>query len=365
MDREHRQELVRQLRQSGRRACLDVDQCQQVLQKLCRFHPNEFYALKEALHYGVPHQLNDALSRGFVLPTTVSQAVAGLTRYGVRRDQAKWAVDVWVEALAPEASKPTHGGSTGRDVPPATRPRSHVSVPQAPLCRITPGRFLMGSENSDSESLPDEWPPHEVTIARPYWLLSTPVSQTLWFAIARTNPSKFQGGSRPVESISWLDAVTFCNVWSVAEGLDPAYLIRGTNVLWKGYSATGYRLPTEAEWEFACRAGLPSSRYGHAPDIAWFDANSRGETHSVGEKEPNSHGLHDMLGNVWEWCWDKWGQYSEAITTDPDGPAVGAARIMRGGSFVDSVSLVRAACRDWGPPKARFSNVGLRVARSG
>jgi len=183
---------------------------------------------------------------------------------------------------------------------------------------VQPGRFTMGGD-SDIEAIIDEKPSHPVTISRAFEMFAKPVTQALYESVTGSNPSDFKGEQRPVENVSWFDAVAFCNALSKAEGLPPAYEISGTNVTWAGPQTQGWRLPTEAEWEYACRAGTTGSRYGNLDDIAWYDKNSGSQTRPVGEKTPNAWGLYDMPGNVWEWVWDGKAEYAAGAQVDPVG----------------------------------------------
>jgi formylglycine-generating enzyme required for sulfatase activity len=157
----------------------------------------------------------------------------------------------------------------------------------------------------------------------------------------------------PVEGVSWWDAVRYCNARSVADGLSAAYRVDGEAVAWDE-EADGYRLPTEAEWEYACRAGSDGPRYGPLEEIAWYRANSGGSSHEVGGKRPNAWGFHDMLGNVWDWCWDVY---------DPE--VYGTYRVLRGGGWFDEHWSCRAGVRRRSHPTFRVDDVGFRVARSG
>ena len=138
----------------------------------------------------------------------------------------------------------------------------------------------------------------------------------------------------------------------------------GEEVTWKGLSCPGFRLPTEAEWEYACRAGTTGARYGDLGDVAWYDGNSGSSTHPVRGKQPNAWGLYDTLGNVWEWCWDWWdSDYPQGVVTDPVGPGSGSYRVLRGGSWNTDAQYARAACRsDWTPGNRDV--LGFRLARS-
>ncbi|MCX4766892.1 formylglycine-generating enzyme family protein [Streptomyces sp. NBC_01275] len=197
-----------------------------------------------------------------------------------------------------------------------------------------------------------------------YRLAAHPVTRELYARVTgRTDltgrPADADGGARlPVESVSWQDAVHFCNALSLSEGFTPAYRVvsdvgDGVGGIDWDASADGYRLPTEAEWEHACRAGTDGPRYGPLDDIAWYRANSGERIQEVGGRRPNSWGLHDMLGNVWEWCWDLY---------DPE--VYGAYRVLRGGGWFDEHWSCRASVRRRSHPTFRVDDVGFRVARS-
>jgi formylglycine-generating enzyme required for sulfatase activity len=158
---------------------------------------------------------------------------------------------------------------------------------------------------------------------------------------------------RPVTGVSWLRAVRFCNAASEWEGLDPAYSFDGEDVTWH-VDADGFRLPTEAEWEFACRAGSTGAHYGPLAEVAWTSADGLSAPADVGGRLPNLNGLFDTLGNAWEWCWD---------LLDP--ARYDDYRVFRGGGFADDAWSVRASTRRGGPPRSTHEDVGLRVARGG
>jgi formylglycine-generating enzyme required for sulfatase activity len=188
------------------------------------------------------------------------------------------------------------------------------------LVRIEPGTFTMGSNQYDEEK-----PPHKVRITRAFLLGAYPVTQDQYQKVMGEHRSHFKGpADLPVESVSWFDAVEFCNKLSTRENRSPCYRINGTEV--ELIAGNGYRLPTEAEWEYACRAGSTGEYPFDGGEsalgkYAWYDANSGKQTHPVGEKEPNAWGLHDMLGNVWEWCWDWYDAdyYKKSPAEDPLG----------------------------------------------
>lgn len=188
----------------------------------------------------------------------------------------------------------------------------------------------------------------------PYQLAAFPVTQELYARVTGLRPSTACGDQLPVEGVSWWDAVHFCNALSEREGLEPAYTLHsaGTGIDWDA-SANGYRLPTEAEWEHACRAGTRGPHYGPLDEIAWYRGNSGERVHEVGGRRPNPWGLYDMLGNVWDWCWDFY---------DPE--VYGTYRVLRGGGWFDEHWSCRVSARRRSHPTFRVDDVGFRVARS-
>ncbi len=188
----------------------------------------------------------------------------------------------------------------------------------------------------------------------PYEIAAHPITRARYAQVTGQWPSTARGDRSPVEGVSWWDAVRFCNALSRHEGSTPAYHPRADaeDVEWDT-SADGYRLPTEAEWEHACRAGTTGPRYGPLDEIAWHRRNSHERIHDVGGKRPNAWGLHDMLGNVWEWCWDHY---------DPE--VYGAYRVLRGGGWFDEHWSCRASVRRRSHPTFRTDDVGFRIARS-
>jgi formylglycine-generating enzyme required for sulfatase activity len=247
---------------------------------------------------------------------------------------------------------------------------------------IPPGRFRMGSPEDEAGRDPDEGPRHEVTLTEGFWLFDTPCTQALWEAAMGENPSRFISPTRPVEQVSFEDVQRFLErVNERVPGLD-------------------LELPSEAQWEYACRAGTDTATYAgpmviigaaNAPvldPIAWYGGNSgvgfeldngddssgwtekqydhtKAGTRKVGLKKPNPWGLHDMLGNVWEWCADAWHDSYEGAPTDGSARVGGGAadRVVRGGSWVDGARSVRAACRYYYVPSDRGDYFGFRCAR--
>jgi formylglycine-generating enzyme required for sulfatase activity len=229
------------------------------------------------------------------------------------------------------------------------------------------GTFQMGS----STGYGNERPVHTVTV-RSFYMGKTEVTQREWVKLMGSNPSNFKGDSLPVEQVNWYEAIEYCNKLSLKEGPTPAYRGSGNDIVCD-FNATGYRLPTEAEWEYAAKGGNKgylSCEYaeGNSVDsVAWHNGNSGNRTHPVGTKRPNSLGLYDMSGNVWEWCWDWSGGYSGGSQTDPTGPSyngMGTSRVLRGGGWNDAVAFVRSAPRFGSTPSERYSVLGFRVARS-
>ena len=205
--------------------------------------------------------------------------------------------------------------------------------PALELMPIPPGTFMMGAPGRQ----------HEVTLTKAFWLGQCPITQAQWEAVMGNNPSNFKGEQLPVENVSWEDCQQFL------ERLNA----RGHGV---------FRLPTEAEWEYACRAGGAGEAGGDPGMLAWHEGNSGKTPHPVGQKQPNAFGLYDMNGNVWQWCQDRLGEYPPGPVTDPLGPASGPDRVNRGGSWHDPVEVVQSAhARDGNGPGLRCGTLGLRV----
>jgi formylglycine-generating enzyme required for sulfatase activity len=224
----------------------------------------------------------------------------------------------------------------------------------------------------------EETPIHTVSVSM-FWMDTLQVRQADYQQLLGVNPSG-HGGNYPIEYITWYDAALYCNARSKHDALDTVYSytglngIPGNNCKLTGvtinYTNNGYRLPTEAEWEYACRAGSTTKYYfGDSPaalgNYAWFSDNSGGYTQTGGKKLPNQFGLYDMHGNVWEWCndWYSATYYSVSPSTDPRGPA-GTANVMRGGCYQNTADYLRSAYRNMSStPDKRYPNVGFRVVR--
>ncbi len=211
---------------------------------------------------------------------------------------------------------------------------------------IPAGNFLMGSPEDEEGRFPNERQ-HEVRISEGFWIGKYEVTQGEWEAVMGTNPSHFSdcGPRCPVEEVSWVDTQEF---------------IRRVNSRQSGRGYF-YRLPTEAEWEYGARAGTPGAHYGELDMIAWYSANSGRRTHPVGQKRPNAWGLHDMLGNVWEWTGDWYGAYPSGAVTDPGGSESGSLRVDRGGGWGGYAGSVRSASRRHRSPGFRGGFIGFRL----
>jgi len=223
------------------------------------------------------------------------------------------------------------------------------------MVQIPAGSFLMGDDTYT--------PIHRVSISKSFLLSAAPVTNQLYRHVMEKIPSWFKGDNRPVEQVSWYDAVEFCNWLSERLGLKKVYAVDGENVK-PDWEANGFRLPTEAEWEYACRAGTSGQRYGEIDQIAWYEDNSNDTTQNVGKKEPNAWGLYDMLGNVWEWCWDWYGEYPAEDREDWHGPETGSHRVGRGGSWIFVAHNCACAFRYRSHPDGRGYALGFRLARS-
>ena len=218
------------------------------------------------------------------------------------------------------------------------------------MVEVRGGTFRMGATSEQGSDVWDnEKPVHSVTLSG-YYIGKTEVTQALWKAVMGSNPRRLKGDYLPVENVSWDDCQEF---------------IRELNAL----TGQNFRLPTEAEWEFACRGGNNSRGYKYSGSnnlgsVAWYDGNSGNKTHPVGTKAPNELGIYDMSGNVWEWCADWYGDYSSGAQTNPTGPYGGSNRVYRGGSWNYDVGRCRSSNRDFYYPWIRDIILGLRLALS-
>jgi formylglycine-generating enzyme required for sulfatase activity len=272
-----------------------------------------------------------------------------------------------------------------------------VTVYPEDMARINAGTFTMGSPETEANRGTNETQ-HSVTLSKGFYMGKYQVTQEQYQAVMGSNASYFTSavdgetgtsGKLPVEQVSWYDAIVFCNKLSVAEGLSPVYSISGStdtatwgtvptssDATWNAVTmvsgANGYRLPTEAEWEYACRAGTTTAWYTgntedgtpHLNTAAWYSNNAGSKTHKVGLKSANAWGLYDMHGNVYEWCWDWYKADITTDTTDPSGAVTGTLRVKRGGGWGNDGQNLRSAPRGYGNPSYRFLNLGFRLVRS-
>lgn len=246
-------------------------------------------------------------------------------------------------------SKPTKGGTVKRVATKASYSNGTLTVNgiKYNMVWVEGGTFRMGATSEQGSEISDEKPVHSVTLSG-YYIGKTEVTQALWQAVMGSNPSEFKGDNRPVESVSWDDCQEF---------------IRKLNSL----TGQNFRLPTEAEWEFACRGGNNSRGYKYSgsnyiDNVAWYDGNSGDKTHPVATKSPNELGIYDMSGNVWEWCADWYGDYSSGRQTNPKGPYSGSSRVNRGGSWYCVARFCRSSIRLDYYPTDRDNGLGLRLA---
>lgn len=258
---------------------------------------------------------------------------------------------------------PMAGGSSSQAAPTAPSPSSGGgSLPGTitnsigmKFVLIRAGEFMMGAGPEDEEARDDEKPQHLVRITKDFYMGQYPVTQGQWQALMGNNPSHFKGSpDLPVENVSWYDAKNFADKLSAKE---------------KVKEKVKYRLPTEAEWEYAARAGTTDKYYWGNwmdGDYCWYDENSGNKTHPVGQKKPNEWGLYDMLGNVYEWCRDQCGKdyYGKSPAADPTGPSFGDFRALRGGSWCDESNLVRVSNRYGRAPAYRYRSYGFRLVRA-
>jgi formylglycine-generating enzyme required for sulfatase activity len=238
-----------------------------------------------------------------------------------------------------------------------------IAPPPAGMVYVEGGTFTMGDTAGRGESY--EKPNHQVTLSS-FYMGKHEVTQKQWQEVMGNKPAHFKGDNLPVEQVSWYDCVEFCNKLSQNEGLTPCYSGSGkqTNCDW---TANGYRLPTEAEWEYAAKGGKLSKGFKYygsndIENVAWYDNNSVKKTHAVGGRQANELGIFDMNGNVYEWCWDWYDNYTSNNQTNPHGSNNGINRVLRGGSWnVDGYNC-RAANKQ-GSPGERDSDIGMRFIR--
>jgi formylglycine-generating enzyme required for sulfatase activity len=241
----------------------------------------------------------------------------------------------------------------------ASPPTVPTFTPDLPRYVYIPaGTFAMGSPGTEQDRFDWEGPQTVVTLTKGFWMGRYEVTQAEYLAVMGSNPSFYTGNlNRPVEQVSWSDATNYCSKLTAQE--------RSAGRLPAGWA---YRLPTEAEWEYAARAGTTTRfSYGDDPgytqlgNYAWYPANSGSQTHAVGQKQANPWGLYDMAGNVWEWCSDWYATYPGGSLTDPVGPASGSLRVLRGGGWGYDGQYCRSADRGYDTPDFRLNDRGFRA----
>ncbi|MBQ6584525.1 MAG: formylglycine-generating enzyme family protein [Alistipes sp.] len=238
----------------------------------------------------------------------------------------------------------------------ATQPNKHTPnttsdiIGDFDMVYVEGGTFTMGATSEQgSDAYSDESPIHSVTVSD-FYIGKYEVTQAQWRAVMGSNPSYFTGDNLPVKQVSWDDIQEFITKLNTMTGKT-------------------FRLPTEAEWEYAARGGNQSKGYKYSgsntlDNVAWYTNNSGGKTHPVGQKQPNELGLYDMSGNVWEWCQDWYGSYSSSSQTNPTGPNSGYGRVLRGGSWFSNAALCRVSSRSYSNPHSHYGNHGFRLACS-
>lgn len=281
------------------------------------------------------------------LPTRFPAALVRLALFGVQLAGTCWMVPL--TARADPTAQPGEASPIGK-----SPGEKHVIADlHLEMLWVAPGTFTMGSASDEPERNKAEGPQMQVTLTRGFWLGKTEVTQTQYEAIMSTNPSTLKevGPDGPVERVSWIDAMAFCEKLTERE--------RAAGRLPAGFS---FSLPTEAQWEYAYRAGTTGSYPGNPDAMMWYIKNSGGTSHPVATKRPNAWGFHDMSGNVLEWCFDWYGDYPGGSVTDPTGPRHGYYRMARGGSWKTEARVGRSAARAGGSAGRLDYTIGFRLA---
>jgi formylglycine-generating enzyme required for sulfatase activity len=298
---------------------------------------------------------------------------AGEYRISARLKKALLPASLVKHFEIPKGAKDSYGNPVRKDSDKKTGKPLEIRHKQTGmhLVFIPAGEFMMGSPDNEKDREKDgrEGPVHKVRLTKPFYMGKYEVTQAEWKAVMGNNPSQFPGDRNPVEKVSWDDCQEFLkklNEKVGSAGFSPSSASSEERA--NARATSPFQLPTEAQWEYACRAGT-QTRFFFGDDLdskelvqyGWFATNSGGKSHAVGEKKPNAWGLHDMHGNVWEWCSDRFGNYPSKLVTDPPGPDTGGSRVYRGGSWYYSARYCRSAIRFRGSPGGRDFNLGFRV----
>jgi len=300
---------------------------------------------------------------------TCRACIKGGGRYKKNRRKKTWSCEQKSSGISLEALK------RSKSMPVDKGPSKPKSMPKSAnkYVEVAAGRFRIGSRKSEP-GRGDFEKQAMVTITRPFLMKATEVTQAEWHFImgaSSTSYDKACGGKCPVGHISWRDALEYLNELSEKKGLKPCYNLDEDLATWpKGLACKGYRLPTEAEWEYAARGGTKTARYGEADEIGWHGDNSNSKVHPVGKKKPNAYGLYDMLGSQWEWTWDRYEFIPfEGPVTDPVSGGLAQKskskdRVIRGGSYNESPRHMRAARRNKYLANSGSKNHGFRPVRT-
>jgi formylglycine-generating enzyme required for sulfatase activity len=282
----------------------------------------------------------------FNLPAKTATGDLGLVKPGTGKKVVWDAFTDWPDKYTPNA-KVRIVAADSLPMGPGRGPDGFVWIP--------PGKFMMGSPENEAERESDE-AQYEVALSNGFWMCDHEVTQEEYEKVVGSNPSPVRGVNFPVDHVSWDDAVAYCKKLTELE-----------RAAGRITEKQAYRLPTEAEWEYAARAGTTGSRYGDLDLIAWWSGNSRGQHNPAKQKLPNGWGLYDMLGSLWEWCSDWYGLYPTGFIGNPAGPAEpirGTLRVLRGGTWYYGSNHVRCADRYWAPPTQAHITVGFRIVLS-